>query len=101
MTPDTTSAESRGFRALPCASITDPWAAERACRNVAVIDRIDESERGREMLTDQQKRELTIDTMASWALEGMKPDRATVDDINAYLSGDMTRDEFVQKSKTA
>lgn len=53
------------------------------------------------MLTDQQKRELTIDTMASWALEGMEPDRSTVDDINAYLAGQMTREEFIEKSKAA
>jgi Antitoxin VbhA len=53
------------------------------------------------MLTKDQKRELTIDTMASWALEGMEPDRETIDDINAYLDGRMTREEFVQKSKTA
>jgi hypothetical protein len=25
--------------------------------------------------------------MASWALEGMKPDRETIADINAYLEG--------------
>lgn len=50
------------------------------------------------MLTDQRRRELTIDTMASWALEGMKPDRNTVDDINAYLDGRMTREEFIEKS---
>ncbi|WP_417219596.1 antitoxin VbhA family protein [Arthrobacter sp.] len=52
------------------------------------------------MLNSQQKRELTIDTMASWALEGMKPDRETVEDINSYLDGRLTLHEFIEKSKT-
>ncbi|WP_205754512.1 antitoxin VbhA family protein [Arthrobacter sp. CAU 1506] len=53
-----------------------------------------------EVLNSQQKRELTIDTMASWALEGMKPDRETVEDINSYIDGHMTLHEFIEKSKT-
>jgi hypothetical protein len=51
------------------------------------------------MLTNDQKRELAIDTMASWALEGMTPDRETVEDINSYLEGSMTLDAFIEKSK--
>lgn len=51
------------------------------------------------MATSQQKRELTIDTMASWALEGMEPDPKTVEDINSYLDGGMTLEEFIEKSK--
>ncbi|WP_166785349.1 MULTISPECIES: antitoxin VbhA family protein [unclassified Cryobacterium] len=51
------------------------------------------------MLTNDQKRELTIDTMASWALDGMEPDRETVEDINSYLDGRMTLEEFIEKSK--
>lgn len=51
------------------------------------------------MLSSQQKRGLTIDTMASWALEGMEPDRETVADINSYLDGGMTLKEFIEKSK--
>lgn len=51
------------------------------------------------MLTDQRTRELTIDTMASWALEGMEPDRETVEDINSFLAHRMTLDEFIKKSK--
>ena len=51
------------------------------------------------MLTDQQRRELTIDTMASWAPAGMVPDQAIIDDINAYLDARMTRDEFIEKAK--
>ena len=51
------------------------------------------------MLTNQQKRELTIDTMASWALENMKPDSKTVADLNSYLDDGMTLEEFIEKSK--
>jgi hypothetical protein len=51
------------------------------------------------MLTSQRKRELTIDTMASWALEGMEPDRETVEDINSFLVDRMTLEEFIAKSK--
>ena len=51
------------------------------------------------MLTKEQKRELTIDTMASWALEGMEPNRETVEDVNAYIEGRMTLDAFIEKSK--
>lgn len=51
------------------------------------------------MLTKDQKRELSIDTMASWALEGMEPNRQTVEDINSYIDGRMTLEEFIAKSK--
>jgi hypothetical protein len=51
------------------------------------------------MLTKEQTRELANDTMASWALEGMEPDRETVEDINSYLDGRMTLGEFIEKSK--
>ncbi|MCG2622995.1 antitoxin VbhA family protein [Arthrobacter sp. I2-34] len=51
------------------------------------------------MLSSEQKRELTIDTMASWALDGMQPDRETVEDINAYLDGHKTLHELIEKPK--
>lgn len=53
------------------------------------------------MLSSQQRRELTIDTMASWALEGMEPDRETVGAINAYLDGRMTLEELIAKAVAA
>jgi hypothetical protein len=53
------------------------------------------------VLTPEQKRELTIDTMASWALEGMQPTRQTVENINAYLRGEVTTDEYLRKLKGA
>lgn len=46
-----------------------------------------------------RRRELTIDTMASWALEGMEPDREMVEVINAVLNGQMTTEEFIEKAK--
>lgn len=45
------------------------------------------------------ERQLAIDTMASWALEGMEHDRDTVKDINAFIDGRMTGEEFVAKAK--
>lgn len=51
------------------------------------------------ILTAEQKRELTIDTMASWALSGLQPNRAILENINAFLNGDMTESEYLQKIK--
>jgi hypothetical protein len=51
------------------------------------------------MLRPEHKRELAIDSMASWALEGMEPDRETVEDINAYVDGRITLAESIEKSK--
>lgn len=53
------------------------------------------------MLTQEQKRELTIDTMASWAIEGMEPTREIVEDINAYLDDRMTLQELIAKAVAA
>ncbi|WP_346960548.1 hypothetical protein [uncultured Arthrobacter sp.] len=39
--------------------------------------------------------------MASWALEGMEPDRQTVENINAYLRGEVTMEEYLRKLKGA
>lgn len=52
-------------------------------------------------LTSEQKRELTIDIMASWALEGMQPTRQAVERINAYIRGEVTMDEYLRKLKGA
>jgi hypothetical protein len=51
------------------------------------------------VLDRDKLRELTIDTMTSWALEGMEPDAETVKDINAFIDGSMSAEEFVAKSK--
>lgn len=50
------------------------------------------------VLTPEQKRELTIDTMASWAISGLEPDREIVENINAFLNSGMTASEL-QKIK--
>ena len=57
------------------------------------------AEQADRVLTPEQKRELTIDTMTSWALEGMQPARQTVENINAYLSGEVTMEEYLRKLK--
>lgn len=59
------------------------------------------TEQADRVLTLEQKRELTIDTMASWALEGMQPTRQAVENINAYLRGEVTMDEYLRKLKGA
>lgn len=51
------------------------------------------------MLTDQQKRELTIDTMASWALEGMEPESEALDRIRSFVSGSVSLDEAITRAK--
>ncbi|MDJ0356060.1 antitoxin VbhA family protein [Paenarthrobacter sp. PH39-S1] len=59
------------------------------------------AEQADRVLSPERKRELTIDTMASWALEGMQPTRQTVENINAYLRGEVTMDEYLRKLKGA
>jgi hypothetical protein len=63
------------------------------------LPKVTAAERADRDLTFEQKRELTIDTMASWALEGMQPTRQAVERINAYLRGDITMDEYLRKLK--
>jgi hypothetical protein len=57
------------------------------------------AEQADRVLTPEQKRELTIDTMASWALEGMQPTRQTVENINAYLRGELTASEYLRNRR--
>jgi hypothetical protein len=51
------------------------------------------------VLTPEQKRELTIDTMASWALDGLHPTRETVESINEFLASGLTASQYIQKFK--
>ena len=48
-------------------------------------------------LSPEHARELTIDTMASWALDGLYPTPEIVERINAYLRGDVTMDEYLDE----
>ena len=57
------------------------------------------AEQADRVLTPEQKRELTIDVMASWALEGLHPTPQAVENINAFVSGDVTMDEYLRKLK--
>lgn len=51
------------------------------------------------VLTPEQKRELTIDTMASWALDGLYPSRETVESINEFLASGLTAGQYIEKLK--
>jgi len=51
------------------------------------------------VLTPKQLRELTIDTMASWALDGMYPTRETVESINEFLASGLTAGQYIEKLK--
>lgn len=51
------------------------------------------------VLTTEQLRELTVDTMASWALERMEPDRQTIEEINASLRSGLSASEYLRKLK--
>lgn len=57
------------------------------------------SEQAGRVLTPEEKRELTIDTMASWALDGLHPTQETIESINAYIRGEVTMDEYLRKLK--
>ena len=50
-------------------------------------------------LTPEQLRELTIDTMASWALDGLYPTRETVESINEFLASGLTPGQYIEKLK--
>ena len=49
--------------------------------------------------TTTARRELAIDTMASWALEGLEPDAATLSDIRELVEGRMTREDFLRRTR--
>lgn len=51
------------------------------------------------LLAPERTRELTIDTMASWALSGLYPTPEILERINAYLRGDVTMDDYLDKLK--
>ncbi|WP_437771359.1 antitoxin VbhA family protein [Arthrobacter sp. KNU40] len=51
------------------------------------------------VLTPEQKRELTIDVMASWALDGLYPSRETVESINEFLASGLTAGQYIEKLK--
>ena len=48
----------------------------------------------------ERRRARAIDTMASWAMEGLEPDEDTLGDIRAYVEGDLTLDELIEKGKS-
>ena len=47
----------------------------------------------------EHRRDLAIDTMASWSMEGMEPTEDGLNDIRAYVDGSVTIDELIAKHK--
>ncbi|MDF2664337.1 MAG: hypothetical protein K0R81_187 [Microbacterium sp.] len=49
--------------------------------------------------SQEARRELVIDTMASWALEDMEPTPEMVRDITLYVEGKMSTADIIAKVK--
>jgi Antitoxin VbhA len=47
----------------------------------------------------EERRESSIEIMASWALEGMTPTPEVRDRIRAYVNGEVTLDEAIAQAK--
>ena len=47
----------------------------------------------------QDRRQSTIDTMASWELEGMVPTPEVLARIRAYVNGDVTLEDAIARAK--
>jgi hypothetical protein len=57
------------------------------------------AEQADRVLTPEQKRELSIDIMASWALDGLHPTPETIESINEFLRSGLTASEYIKKLK--
>jgi len=47
-------------------------------------------------LTEQERRDLMIDTVGSWALEGMQPNDLAIELGRRYIAGEITASEIVE-----
>lgn len=45
------------------------------------------------------RRALAIDTMASWAMEGMEPDERSLDSIRGYVDGELTIADLLERAR--
>lgn len=45
------------------------------------------------------RRDLVIETMASWALENIEPTREMIDDLNLYVDGKISTSDIIAKVK--
>lgn len=52
-----------------------------------------------EQQAKHERRESTIDIMASWELEGMTPTPEVLTRIRAYVDGEVTLDEAIARAK--
>lgn len=48
------------------------------------------------MLSEQQRRDIMIDTVGSWALEGMQPNELAIELGRRYIAGEITASEIVE-----
>lgn len=51
------------------------------------------------VLTEAERRETVTETMASWALEGMQPTQRDLDEILAYVAGDIDEEGLIARAK--
>jgi len=70
----------------------------RQHRDLPEVPEVPEEQPDR-VLTPKQLRELTIDTMASWALDGTYPTRETVESINEFLASGLTAGQYIEQLK--
>ncbi|MBE7700047.1 antitoxin VbhA family protein [Oerskovia sp. Sa1BUA8] len=50
-------------------------------------------------MTRERRRDLAIDTMASWAMEGMEPDERSLDSIRGYVDGKLTIADLLERAR--
>ncbi|WP_425839921.1 antitoxin VbhA family protein [Microbacterium sp. PA5] len=54
----------------------------------------------RDSASDREERErLAVDTMASWALDGLNPPPGFADEIREWVDGRVTIDEWIERTR--
>lgn len=54
---------------------------------------------GKRVLTEAERRSTVLETIASWALEGMTPTERDLDEIRAYVSGEFDEEVMIARAK--
>lgn len=60
--------------------------------HVTPCDSVPHSER-------DEREQLAIDTMASWALDGLQPPPGFVDEVSEWVEGRVTLDEWIERTR--
>lgn len=47
----------------------------------------------------ERRRALAIDTMASWAMEGLEPDERSLDAIRGYVEGNLSIEDLLERAR--